>query len=270
MTRLNAVLLSLFLVSLVATQALAVESGLAGVRLSETAIQLLSDPAFGPPAYLGPVGLSISREAAAPTPAFGTPGVASLPTTSSLLSRSPFSSTPTTTMTPRPPGAPATAAPGAATAAPATPEPVMLWLYKRQSSTLLGIELSANGVVTGVIVDGSSPSAAETARGIRPGASYEQVLAAYGYPSETVNEGQTLILKYLYDGLTFRLSNMRVVAMRLSANPLAPIPGGGAAGRAPGAVGPVAPGAPRAGGAVPTGAAGIGPRGLPVAPEEEQ
>ena len=252
------ILLFVMVVSLVATQALAVESGLAGVRIGESALQLLTKPTFGPPAYIGPIGLSVSREAAAPSPfAAAVP----VPTSYSPGAATYRAGTPAGAYSPAATrAAPAYGAPGLG-AAPAQPpplEPVMVWLYRRMPNTLILVELHAEGKVTGVIVDGTSSLAAETARGVRLGASYEAILAAYGYPDQTVNEGQNLILRYLYDGLTFRLSNMRLAAIRLSVNPLSAIPGGGGARvmGTPAAVGvpapsPAAPAAPAPGVAYP-------------------
>lgn len=219
--------------------AVAMEQGLAGVKLGNSALQLLTNPTFGQPSYIGPIGLAVGREEAqapgAKTSSTSTPGYAgragavSAPA-SPIGGYSPYS------RTPAPGTPPAQAAIPTGTTGAARPvqhgpgkDPVMVWLYKRGLGTSVLIELDVEGKVTGITIEGGLFSTVATARGIRLGDTYNLIVERYGFPDQTANEGLALVIRYLEPGLIFRLVNLKLAAMRLTTRPTWPIPGSGTA-----------------------------------------
>lgn len=247
-------LVALALLFLAVQPAFALEQGLAGVKLGMSALQLITSPTFGSPAYIGPTGLSLSRESTqagagrfASSTATARPGYAGATPVGAPSVQSAGTYGSYSTAGARPVGAygySATAggfggAPGRPAGAVGAPSgagqqepqstPVMVWLYKRGVGTLLLVELDAEGKATGVTIDGGYYPTAATGRGIIIGDTYSRIVERYGFPDQTAVEGGALVLRYLEAGLVFRLVDLRLTAMRLTTTPTLPIPGGGLA-----------------------------------------
>jgi hypothetical protein len=273
-------------VLLLTGQAFALEKQLGGIRLGQSAIELLTNRDFLSPGFVGPVGLAISptpmaipagQFAAQPVPPFVTPPMmrpgapypaAPAATEEYMAFELPLQAVPYGAVRQAPaPSAPYTSRPGAApmptyagsaayrpsgpvspAAAAGAPLAGVLWLYRRPGGVFILVEMNADGKIYGVTVQGRAYGGAQTARGVRLGDSYTRILSLYGYPDSNQNEGAHFVLRYYDHGLVFRLYQMRVAVITLTSQPMAaPSPAAVQPGFArPAPVAPQLPGAPGA------------------------
>jgi len=245
--------------ALLAPRANAVESGLAGVRLDQRALDLLDLQGYGPPEFFGPLGMvttwGIAQPAAptggAPSGGYGAstglgglgsagaprpvaPGAA-LGGASSGGPRLRFGlggGARRSTSSAAAPSYVPTAAPAARPATPlaqaeAGEGGTVYWLYRKSGGVQVVVGISPSGKVNSVVLSGPSYPAAKTEGGVRLGDTYTAVLDKYGFPDGTQNVGTGLVLRYANAGLTLTLVNMRVqtIALARSEGALAPSPG---------------------------------------------
>ena len=96
------------------------------------------------------------------------------------------------------PMAPGGYAPGAPATAEKTAEQQVTWRYEFTSGVALDFNISAGGSVMQITVSGRTPwPLSKTARGIKLGASYKEVLFKYGYPESHESLGSFLRTSYL-------------------------------------------------------------------------
>jgi hypothetical protein len=216
----------------------AVESGLAGIKIDQSAVDLLKQSGLGEPLFIGPTGVTVGEAAGAKGPN------APAPVAAPAAPVYPINPYGRPTVTPVSPMAPATPL---VTLGQLVPQ--LYWLYPRGGETLV-VGIRNDGSVASVQVTGvGGPS--RTARGIGLGSPYQRVLSTYGFPDQTINVGSLIVARYQEDGLTFTLASMTVNSILLEANPsvlaapsaptpllLRPV------APPPGMPAPVAPGAP--------------------------
>jgi hypothetical protein len=208
--------------------AMAVEASLAGVKLDQPVIDLLKNPMIGQPQYIGPAGvISAVGTSPGPAPALAPVAVPAMPFGSAGAYFGAGAAAPTPV------------APIAAAAAPVRPElagSTLYWLYTRGGESMV-VGVRPDGSVSSVQVTGIF-GRTRTARGVTLATPYQRVLALYGFPDETTNIANLLMMRYYDDGLTLTLTNLAVNSILLEATPSAL-----AAPSAP-AFGPFAPAAP--------------------------
>jgi len=94
----------------------------------------------------------------------------------------------------------------------------MYWLYRRPLGARLVLTLTPTGEVKAITVSGSLPYAAgRTTRSIGLANSYMEVIAAYGYPDQTLTAGTAVDLTYVDHGVRFTLEGMRVMRIAIGA-----------------------------------------------------
>jgi hypothetical protein len=277
-------------------QAFALERQLAGIRLGQSAIELLTNQEYLSPLFVGPIGLSItpapvafpvSQPVTQPGAPYGAASVYQPPAAMgpAVAGDRRFAEEEEPGVTPSR-AMPPTGLPSGSTSAPlptygptATYRPYgptspaaatsalpggWLWLYRRPGGVYIMAEMNADGKVSSVTVQGKAYAGSQTARGVRLGDSYSRVLSLYGYPDNTQNEGAHFVLRYYDHGLTFRLYQMKVAIIVLTSQPMA---GPAAAAGWPGMMPSIPTGAAAPG--VSSGPGAGGPYGLRGPPVDE-
>ena len=206
--------------------ALGAERQLAGIRLDQLAVNILTIPVYGTPAYIGPVGTTTV------TPLQPEPGT----TTTVEQAAAAGTTAPTAAMggpmgrmggamgrMAGPMGRMGAAGAVATPAAPAQagPEPLVYWLYRRPKATRVVIGIRPDATVANITLQGRLPGPEHTSRGIKLGDSYLKVISAYGYPDQTASVGGGLLLTYTDRDLRFVLQGMRVGEISIGEQPIA-------------------------------------------------
>jgi hypothetical protein len=252
------------------SSAFAVERELAGVRLGETALALLSKPGFGEPNYIGPIG-TVGLPAAEPQSGRAAPSAARAARSGpvgpgagrmggaaagarmgpaarggGMGMRGPMAGE-RGAMGAGARGAMGGARGGAAASRTTTAGAAraqgggtgMFWYYSRPGGTVMVLSLDPRGEIVQITLTGNAPySAGRTSRNIGLTSSYMDIISRYGYPDQSAVQGAALQLSYIDHGVRFRLQSMRVSEIAIGAQVTA-----GAAPAAP----PAAPEAPPAG-----------------------
>ncbi len=229
------------LASVAASCSWAVERELSGVRLGETAMDLLDRPGYGEPDFVGPLGtLTVAVEepqgAAASRAGAQTRSGPSGPTAGRAGGgRGMRGGGGGARGGMRGGGmrggrrgggrggggmAAATGARAVTGAAGARDErPGMYWYYKRPGNATLVLSLDPEGEVLAITLSGNAPSAqGVTNRGIGLTSNYMQIIAQYSYPDQTVSAGTALELTYVDHGVRFTLDSMRVREIAIGAH----------------------------------------------------
>ncbi|MBE9566462.1 MAG: hypothetical protein IMF16_06915 [Proteobacteria bacterium] len=186
-----ACLILLVCLTAASSSAWAVERGLAGVRLGDNALSLLSNSNFGQPNYIGPIG-SLGMPELAPVVALGASG-------------------------PSGPGGRGGAQPASGVRASAPDEGAgMYWYYRRPGGVVLVLTLSPMGEITALTLTGTTPYAAgRTTRNIGLSSGYMEIIAQYGYPDQVVTIGSAVEMTYVDHGVRFHLQGMRVTEIAI-------------------------------------------------------
>ena len=186
-----ACLILLVCLTVASSPAWAVERGLAGVRLGDNVLSLLSNSNFGQPDYVGPIGMLGMPE----------PELVVAPGASG----------------PSGPGGPGATQPAAGVRA-ATPDEGagMYWYYRRPGAVVLVLTLSPMGDITALTLTGATPYAAgRTTRNIGLTSGYMEIIAQYGYPDQVVTMGSAVEMTYVDHGVRFHLQGMRVTEIAI-------------------------------------------------------
>jgi len=230
----------------ISSGAWAVERQLAGVRLGEKALALLSKPGFGQPNYIGPIGTvglpSAAEQAGGGAAAGGGgrsgpagPGRATGPELLGAMGggmRGGGGAMRGGGMrggggAMRGGGARAggmraggggARASGGAGARGVVAGSGMYWYYTRPARAVMVLSLTPDGEVKTITLSGSLPYAAgRTTRSIGLASSYMDVIARYGYPDQTMTAGNAIELTYVDHGVRFTLEGMRVTRIAIGA-----------------------------------------------------
>jgi hypothetical protein len=236
-----------------ANPAFSLERELAGVELGQRALELLSNPKFGTPDYIGPVGslgaipppaatnlvgqfpgMVGSAGTAGTTGQPGAPAAPSGPTTSAMSALMDIGIMPGMAGMPGAaagatgqPGA--SAAPGgttagmtgmgpgaAATGAGSAPTAIeAVWMYQRGNARIL-VTVDEDGRVTNVALQGKGPSrVGRTLYNLGLDASPGMIFATYGLPDRTVALTNGLEYTYLDHGVRFTLEDFRTTEIMI-------------------------------------------------------
>jgi len=215
-----ACLILLVCLTAASSSAWAVERGLAGVRLGDNALSLLTNSNFGQPNYIGPIGSLgipepepvVEPSASGPT---GPGGRVVRPNAEAIGVGDRLARGATQEVRggrgERGGRGGGTQSPGGARASTPGEGAGMYWYYRRPGAVVLVLTLSPTGDVTALTLTGTTPYAAgRTTRNIGLTSSYMEIIAQYGYPDQVVTMGSAVEMTYVDHGVRFHLEGMRV------------------------------------------------------------
>jgi hypothetical protein len=217
-----ACLIALVCLTAASSSAWAVERGLAGVRLGDNALSLLSNSNFGQPHFIGPIGALgmpepepvVQPSASGPA---GPEGRVVRPSAQAIASGERLARGTTQEVRGgRGERGGGTQRPGGATASARDEGAGMYWYYRRPGAVVLVLTLTPTGDVTALTLTGNTPYApGRTTRNIGLTSSYMEIIAQYGYPDQVVSMGSAVEMTYVDHGVRFHLEGMRVTEIAI-------------------------------------------------------
>lgn len=190
--------------------ALGVELGLAGIKLDQSALEVLK--AYSNPHFIGAQEVLPAEQVGIPSMAMapggmaggGMPGMPGVPPGGMMMA----------------PGMPSGAPPGAGMPGVPTapPDPNTYWVYERSPQAKLIFGIEEGGTVSSIMVLGESAPNVLTSKGVGLGDSFATIVSKYTYPDQTKSIAGNLVALYPDQGVTFTLSRMRVSAITVGSN----------------------------------------------------
>ena len=95
---------------------------------------------------------------------------------------------------------------------------LVTWTYRKFKGTVVNFRLDEDGKIVEIVASGFRPSPlARTSRGINLGDPYGKVLRVYGFPDESVDQGNVMTIRYTRNGrVAFRFHRLRLVGIAVA------------------------------------------------------
>jgi hypothetical protein len=207
---------------------LAAEVQLAGIRLNDPVMNLITRAGWGLPEGIGP----IAQTGAAPASARA--GGATTASASREVAPLPVETVPSRTGTNRlgrPGGTIASPAQQKAGASAAADKGelrgtagLQYWLYSKSNGLRIVIGVEPAGNIATINVQGPPNNQVRTSRGIGLGSSYFDLINFYGYPEASQPIAGGLRVNYADQDVTFQLQNLQVTEITIGTPPAAAAP----------------------------------------------